>query len=504
MDQLQQKQEEILGILRDPTLTHEQTVMTLAKAAENLLATPGAPEEYYKLKEAGIICDLFEGTAPYSPRYILPDYEKFFREGSQFLRLAPPTTLLEAITNLLILYHHVPSVTHFPVYIGRIDRLLEPFIEDEASAKPLIKHFLMQIDRTVTDSFCHGDIGPEATRAGRIILECERELQDSTPNITLLYDPKITPDDFALQCVEAALDCAKPSFANHRMFLSEFGEDYGIASCYNGLPVGGGAYTLTRLVLGKLAETAASREDFFQRALPHAVDVMCRFMDAKIKFLVEETPFFSANFLIKEGLIRRERFNGLFGMVGMNECVNTLMALEGKPDRFGHSEAADALGVEIMEAIDALVKAHKNPYCEFWNGSFILHAQVGIAQDQGISPGTRIAIGEEIPLYDHLRQAGLFHKYFPSGTGDIFPFDATSARNPAAVLDVIKGAFQVGIRYFSTYSSDSDVIRITGYLVKKSDIEKLEQNQQVVNDTVFLGMGAKHNGHILDRKVRSL
>ena len=49
MDQLQQKQEEILGILRDPTLTHEQTVMTLAKAAENLLATPGAPEEYYKL-----------------------------------------------------------------------------------------------------------------------------------------------------------------------------------------------------------------------------------------------------------------------------------------------------------------------------------------------------------------------------------------------------------------------------------------------------------------------
>ena len=121
----------------------------------------------------------------------------------------------------------------------------------------------------------------------------------------------------------------------------------------------------------------------------------------------------------------------------MNECVNTLMALEGKPDRFGHSEAADALGVEIMEAIDALVKAHKNPYCEFWNGSFILHAQVGI-------------------------------------------------------------------RYFSTYSSDSDVIRITGYLVKKSDIEKLEQNQQVVNDTVVLGMGAKHNGHILDRKVRSL
>ncbi|MEG1774629.1 MAG: DUF3029 family protein, partial [Oscillospiraceae bacterium] len=110
----------------------------------------------------------------------------------------------------------------------------------------------------------------------------------------------------------------------------------------------------------------------------------------------------------------------------------------------------------------------------------------------------------EIPLYDHLRQAGLFHHYFPSGTGDIFPFDVTSAKNPAAILDVIKGGFSVGIRYFSTYSDDSDVIRITGYLVKKSDIAKLEQNQAVMHDTVLLGMGAAHNAKILERKVRSL
>jgi len=504
MDLLQQKQSEALGIIQNPTLTHEQTMMALAKAGENLLDTPGVPEEYYQLAQAGMICDLKEGHAPYSPRYILPDYEKFFRQGSAFLRLDPPKNLHEAITSLLILYPHVPSVTHFPVYIGRIDKLLEPFITDEAEAKTLIKGFLLQIDRTVTDSFCHGNIGPEATRAGRIILECERELQNSTPNLTLLYDPAVTPDDFAIECAAAALDCAKPSFANHQMFLSELGENYGVASCYNGLPVAGGAYTLTRLILSKIAESASSKADFLERALPNTVDVMCRFMDAKIKFLVEETPFFRCNFLVKEGLIHRERFNGLFGMVGLCECVNTLMKLEGKEDRFGHSHEADALGVEIMNRIKAQVDAHKNPYCEFWNGSFMLHAQVGIETDKGTSPGTRIAIGEEIPLYDHLRQAGLFHKYFPSGTGDIFPFDSTSARNPAAILDIIKGSFQVGIRYFSTYSSDSDVIRITGYLVKKSDIAKLEQNQQVVNDTVALGMGAVHNSHILDRKVRSL
>ena len=150
------------------------------------------------------------------------------------------------------------------------------------------------------------------------------------------------------------------------------------------------------------------------------------------------------------------------------------------------------------------MKAHKNPYCEYWNGSFILHAQVGLADDQNVTPGTRIPIGEELPLYEHMRQAGKFHKFFPSGTGDIFPFDMTSAGNPEAVLDVIKGGFKVGMRYISTYSSDSDVIRITGYLVKRSDIEALEQGRQVVNDTVVLGMGAKKNCHVYERKVRSL
>lgn len=506
MDQLAQKQAEILGILKNPTLTHEQTMMQLAKAAENLLDTPGIPAEFLPMLEDGMICDLGEGHAPYAPRYICPDYSVLMEKGSQFLRLDAPKNLLDATNALLILYHHVPSVTHFPVYIGRLDELLEPFVaaEDPAFAKQVIKNFLRQIDRTVTDSFCHGNIGPRDTKAGRIILACERELQNSTPNITLLYDPAITPDDFATLCCETALDCAKPSFANDAMFRAEFNEEYAIASCYNGLPIRGGAFTLTRLKLGRMAEKATSKADFLENVLPHTVEVMLGFMDAKIKFLLEETPFFRVNFLVREGFLSADRFNGLFGLVGMNECVNSLMDYEGKPGRFGHDEEADKLGVLIMEKIKAMVDAHENKNCPYWKNHFMLHAQVGMDSDSGSSPGTRIAIGHEIPLYDHLRQAGLFHHFFPSGTGDIFPFDSTSARNPAAILDIIKGSFKVGIRYFSTYSTDSDVIRITGYLVKKSDIAKLEQAQPVVNDTVVLGMGAAHNSHILERKVRTL
>ena len=43
-------------------------------------------------------------------------------------------------------------------------------------------------------------------------------------------------------------------FANHKMFKSELGENYVIASCYNGLLLGGGAYTLCRLVIGNIAK----------------------------------------------------------------------------------------------------------------------------------------------------------------------------------------------------------------------------------------------------------
>ncbi|MEG1774325.1 MAG: YjjI family glycine radical enzyme, partial [Oscillospiraceae bacterium] len=395
-----EQQKNVLAILQDSTKTHEQTMMALAKAGENLLDTPGVSSEYDEMKAKGLICDLNEGHAPYSPRYILPDYAKFMREGSAFLRLTPPTDLLDATTKLLIFYHHVPSVTHFPVFIGRLDELLEPFVEQESPdfAKKVLKGFLLQIDRTITDSFCHGNIGPKDSKTARILLECMRELQDSTPNMTLRYDPDVTPDDFAVECVRTALDCANPSFGSHPMFLSEFGPEYGIASCYNGLPIAGGAFTLTRLILARIADGASSLDNFFAEQLPHAIEVMCAFMDAKIRFLVEETPFFSSNFLVKEGFINKERFNGLFGMVGLCECVNRLMALEGKSFRFGHDPQADQLGVRIMDFILAKVNAHENPYCPFWNHHFMLHAQVGIETDFGISPGTRIAIGEEIPL----------------------------------------------------------------------------------------------------------
>ncbi|MBR4027546.1 MAG: YjjI family glycine radical enzyme [Lachnospiraceae bacterium] len=507
MELVEQTRAQIYDIITSKTLTHEQKLTNLANTADSMLEVLQLPEGFEELYygENQCICDLFEGHAPMRPRYIVPDYIKLMQEGCQFLELAPPSDLYEALNTLLIFYKHVPSITNYPVYLGQLDELLEPFIDtvDEKQAKKLIKMFMTHIDKTVLDAFAHANIGPKATKAGKILLEVETELQHAVPNLTMKYEDGVTEDEFALCAIRCALESAKPSFANHKMFQTELSEKYVIASCYNGLSLGGGAYTLCRLILGNIAKRAKNIADFKEKELPYVMQVMADYMDERIRFEVEESGFFESHFLAKEGFIKRERFTAMFGLVGLADAVNILLEKEGKTGRFGHDEEANRLGVEIMDIIKAFNDAHENPYCEIADNHFLLHAQVGLAQDECVTPGTRIPIGEEPEeLVDQLMVMSMFHKYFPSGTGDIFPIDITVHKNPEFVLDIIKGAFQKQIRYLSFYSSDSDVVRVTGYLAKRSEIEKLDAGNAVVLNTTGLASGASKNGHALNRKVR--
>lgn len=509
MERVNKTRETILGIIKNTALTHEQKIAGLAGQADSLMEVLELPEGLEELLNAPIdkkcICDLSEGHAPVRPRYIVPDYAKLMKEGCKFLQLDAPADLYEALNALLIFYKHVPSVTNYPVYLGQLDELLEPFMDtvDENQAKKLLRMFMIHVDRTVLDAFSHADIGPRATKAGRLLLEVEKELENAVPNITMKYEEGVTEDEFALEAIDCALHSAKPSFANHPMFRSELGEDYVIASCYNGLPLGGGSYTLCRLILGNIAKRAKNIEDFETRELPYVMEVMAQYMDARIRFEVEESGFFEGNFLVREGFIKRERFTAMFGLVGLAECVNLLLEKEGKTGRFGQDEEAAKLGVRILNVIENFNKNHVNPYCEVTGGHFLLHAQTGLADDIDITPGVRIPIGEEPEeLIDHLKLLNCFHKYFPSGAGDIFPIDVTVHRNPEYVLDIIKGSFRMDLRYLSFYSSDSDVVRVTGYLVKRSEIEKLKKGEAVLQDTTALAKDAVKTARFLERKVR--
>lgn len=496
----------ILNVIKSRQLTYEQKVFSLAHAAEGTIDVLPVPERLKYYFEHGAVDHLFEGNAPYRPRYILPDYQKFVENGSAFLQLDPPECLDELLNSLMILYRHVPSITSFPVYLGNLDKLIDPFLEgySDEEVKKKLKLFLNYLDRTITDSFCHANLGPEPTRAGRLILEVEKELQNAVPNFTFKYDPDITPDELGELAIYTSLFCANPAICNHRMHTDTYSVDYGIASCYNILPIAGGAHTLSRIVLPKLANLAENVEDFIENKLPEALEVMGKYMNDRIRFLVEESGFFESSFLVQEGLIAKDNFIGMYGIAGLADCVNLLLKDKGK--RYGHHAEADDLADQIMQIISDFVTTFPAVYSPIADGHFMLHAQVGMDYDKGdVSAGVRIPVGDEPDnISDHLRHTARFHKLIPTGCGDIFPVESTGRDNPAAILDVVKGAFDSGVKYLSFYEENGDLVRITGYLVKRSEMEKYRNEQAVLQNTTHLGVPNYDSNNLENRKVRGV
>lgn len=100
-------------IVTSPVLSPEQKRHFLALEAENNLPYPQLPAEARRALDEGVICDMFEGHAPYKPRYVLPDYARFLANGSEWLELEGAKDLDDALSLLTILYHHVPlSLIH--------------------------------------------------------------------------------------------------------------------------------------------------------------------------------------------------------------------------------------------------------------------------------------------------------------------------------------------------------------------------------------------------------
>ncbi len=441
------QQQRLRQIVNNPKLSFAQKSRYLALEADGMLDYPALPPGARDAMEKGIICDLFEGHAPFKPRYVLPDYQKALLQGSRHLELDPPRDLDEAINFLLILYHHVPSVTNMPVSVGRLDELLEPFVDpslSDAQLEKKIRLMWQMLDRTLPDAFMHANIGPRDTRVGRAILKVDGELAQVAPNLTLRYDPDMTPDSILQQAVENICRCNKPHIANENMIARDFDEQgFGIVSCYNSLPCGGGAHTLVRLNLKKVAEMAdGTEQDFCARALPQAAEWVYQAIEARIDYLVNQSRFYQSSFLVHEGLIDPSRFTAMFGIYGLAEAVNHLMAVQGKSGRYGHDQQANQLALNITRCLSDIVE--KTPVKLCWCERAMFHAQSGISIDVDTSAGCRIPYGEEPDNLQHILTVLPHHEYFTAGISDIFPVDETIEQNPQALMAVCKGGAATG------------------------------------------------------------
>jgi YjjI family glycine radical enzyme len=489
-------------ITNDETLSPGQKAHYLALEAENMLPYPTLDAETQEALDERVICDMYEGHAPYKPRYVLPDYSIVLENGSEYLELPVPESLDEAINTLMIAYHHVPSVTGMPVYIGQLDDLLLPFCDgvgDEDLYRK-IKLFWRYLDRTLPDAFMHANIGPTDNRVARTILRVDAELKQTAPNLTFLYDPQVSTDQILAIATNNIVECSKPHIANHPVHADTFDErGYGIVSCYNALPVAGGASTLTRINLKEVALRSTDEADFFAKVLPYYVDQNFRLMEERIDYLYNESSFFHS-FLVEEGWIERDRFTAMFGIFAMAEAVNTLQEKEGRAGRYGFDETANALGHKISRVLAEAVG--KRPIDNVWRSHALLHSQAGLSSDVGTTPGVRIPYGTEPDPVAHMQALSPHHQYYQSGISEILTLDETIKTNPDAMLQLCKGAFSCGFREFTANVASNDLVRVTGYMIRLSDIKKFNEQEGSRTNTTVLGAEAADVTGILERQPR--
>jgi YjjI family glycine radical enzyme len=504
---LEQRRHAIRTIIEDPTLTYRQRVQALAAAAEDTVEPPPVSTACAAALEKGLICDMAEGHAPYRPRYTLPDYAHAMAKGSDFLELPPPTSFEEATTFLLALYGNVPSITGYPVWFGELDQLLEPFAGglDDADLQARLRHFWILLDRLFPDAFAHANLGPTDSRVARAALAVQRSVRQVVPNLTLKVDPSRTPDSLLVDAMRTVVAVAQPHLVNHPMMLADLGERYGVVSCYNSLPVGGGAHTLVRLNLKEAARLhAGPPADFLAATLPHVVELTAELMEARIRHLVERSRFFEHSWLVAEGLLSLDRFTAMFGVVGLAECVEHLLELDGRHCRYGHDDEADALAHQIVQRTAELVAARPMPYCKATGGHALLHSQAGLDVDVELTPGTRVAAGAEPDLYRHLRAVVPNHRWFPSGISDIVRLDETVADNLQAAVDIAKGALAMGMRDVTFEVANGEFVRITGYLVRRRDLALAASGQGVRHTSTVLGAGSFTNAHLDSRRPQRM
>ncbi len=492
------------ALVTSRALGYDQKLRRLAALATTALPYPELSPLCAEALAARVICDMYEGNRPFAPRYVLPDYAKALRQGVAHLELEPPTTLDDALSFLTILYSQVPSVTTYPVYLGDLDALLEPFVPADLADAELdakLRRFWVQLDRMLPDAFVHANVGPGDGRVVRSILRVERSLRQVVPNLTLKVSPG-TPDDLVRDAVETVFVTGKPHFANHPMMVADHGEEYAVVSCYNSLKTRGGAHSLVRLNLARaVARHAGGLESFCAEALPHWVELTAELGEARIRSLVEDQGFFESSFLATEGLIDLDRFSLMFGIFGLAECVNELMAREGVDARYGHDDRANQASYRITRRIAELVAARPLPYSEGGRGFAYLHSQSGIDLDLDATAGTRIPIGDEPGLLQHIAACAPHHELFDAGISDIFHVDETVRANPRAMVDVIRGALAVGMRDFTFNLADNDFIRITGYLVRKSDLVGIAEHG-ARHSSDYLAATAEVNHTVTTRAVK--
>jgi YjjI family glycine radical enzyme len=190
----------------------------------------------------------------------------------------------------------------------------------------------------------------------------------------------------------------------------------------------------------------------------------------------------------------------MYGIYAMAEAVNVLQDKEGRDGRYGFDDLANALGHRISGVLAEAVE--RRPMKNVWRGHAMLHAQAGLSNDVEATPGVRIPYGTEPDPVMHIQALAPHHQYYESGISEILTLDETIKNNPEAMQQLCKGAFSCGFREFTVNVASNDLVRVTGFMIRLSDIKKFNEDKGSRTNTTALGAEAADVVNILERKPR--
>ncbi|MEI2825522.1 MAG: glycyl radical enzyme domain-containing protein [Dermatophilaceae bacterium] len=166
----------------------------------------------------------------------------------------------------------------------------------------------------------------------------------------------------------------------------------------------------------------------------------------------------------------------MFGIFGLAECVAELLAHDGVHDaRYGHDDGRQRRGIPDRRAgrrtrrgaTTALLRGRRRGGLPALPGRHRPRRRASPPAPASRSATSRRCASTS-PCALRITDTS------PSGISDIFHVDETAVGNPQAMVDIIRGAFAVGMRDFTFNLDDNEFIRITGYLVRKSDLVDID------------------------------
>ncbi len=463
------------------------------------------------------------------PWSLAPEYARLVKRGSNHLQFPGVTTLTQALRALRAAVVALPSgLNHGPAF-GSLDALLLPLATgvDPDVVDAEIGSFWQELDHLAAGS-ATAVVGPELTPVSEALLRAERE-HGRTSEALLFVRPDPGRDDGLIQeAVHTLLATGRIHLADGRRDLAVVrggslavpggslaalsapggevpGGHQGLrlvpVGCGRSVPAGGGVHAVTVLDLvgtsGGLGPGGAPEYDgapsarvpsesglrpYLESVLPVRVGRALYRLRLLVRDRVEGSTFFEDSWLVREGLVHRDRFTAVLELAGVAEAARRALGVDtASPEPELIAEAA----LRITDRVAELVAAESLPYCDGTAGRAMLRGAAGTGLGAVFDPADRsvpVDPGRLEPPpprpYEGLRAAAPLSAMFPAGICEQVSLDPAVVENPRAAEDLLRGALRVGVpEVAASVAVDAGPVtpRVTGFYARRRDVVALRE-----------------------------